>query len=51
MPLLTTHVGSLPRSQAVMDFLFAREQGSDYDPAAFYACMSAAVIENVRRQK
>lgn len=51
MPLLSTHVGSLPRSQTVVDFLFARERGEDYDQAAFDACMSAAVMENVRRQK
>lgn len=51
MPLLATHVGSLPRPQAVVDFLFARERGEDYDPAAFDACMAAAVMENVRRQK
>lgn len=51
MTLLATHVGSLPRSQQVVDFLFARERGQPYDPAAFDACMSAAVDENVRRQK
>ena len=34
-----------------MDFLFARERGEVYDPAAFDACMAAAVMENVRRQK
>ncbi len=51
MGLLATHVGSLPRSQAVVDFLFARERGQDYDPAAFDACMAAAVMENIRRQK
>lgn len=51
MPLLATHVGSLPRSQEVVDFLFARERGDAYDPAAFDACMTAAVRENVRRQK
>jgi 5-methyltetrahydropteroyltriglutamate--homocysteine methyltransferase len=51
MTLLATHVGSLPRSQAVVDFLFARERGKDYDPAVFDACMAAAVMENVRRQK
>lgn len=49
--MLATHVGSLPRSQAVVDFLFARERGEDYDRAAFDACMAAAVMENVRRQK
>jgi len=49
--ILTTHVGSLPRSQAVVDFIFARERGEDYDRAAFDACMTAAVDETVRRQK
>jgi 5-methyltetrahydropteroyltriglutamate--homocysteine methyltransferase len=51
MPLLSTHVGSLPRPQAVVDFLFAREKGQPYDPVAFDACMTEAVAENVRRQK
>ena len=51
MPLLATHVGSLPRSQEVFDFLFAREKAQAYEPAAFDACMAAAVHENVRRQK
>jgi len=51
MSLLATHVGSLPRPQPVVDFLFARERGEVYDPAAFDACMAAAVMENVRRQK
>ena len=40
-----------PARQAVVDFLFAREKGQPYDPAAFDACMTAAVLENVRRQK
>lgn len=51
MALLATHVGSLPRSQKVVNFLFARERGEDYDPAEFDACMAEAVMENVRRQK
>jgi 5-methyltetrahydropteroyltriglutamate--homocysteine methyltransferase len=51
MPLLATHVGSLPRSQDVVDYLFAREREEPYDPAAFDACMAAAVMETVRRQK
>lgn len=49
--ILTTHVGSLPRSQEVVDFLFAREQGQDYDPVAFDACMTRAVHDIVARQK
>ena len=48
--ILTTHVGSLPRSQAVVDFLFARERGEPFDPTAFDACMADAVSETVRRQ-
>jgi 5-methyltetrahydropteroyltriglutamate--homocysteine methyltransferase len=45
-----THVGSLPRSQEVVDFIFARERGEPYDHVAFDACMSAAVSETVRKQ-
>ena len=48
--ILTTHVGSLPRSQAVVDFLFARERGEACDAAAFDACMRDAVSETVRKQ-
>ena len=32
--ILTTHVGSLPRSQAVTDVLFGREKGPLADEAA-----------------
>ena len=48
--ITTTHVGSLPRTQTVVDFIFAREKGEDYDQAAFDAAMTAAVDETVRRQ-
>ncbi len=48
--ILTTHVGSLPRSQDVVDFIFAREKNTPYDPAAFDACMTRAVSETVRKQ-
>ena len=50
MSLLATHVGSLPRTQPVVDFLFARERGEAYDAAAFDVAMAAHVMENVRRQ-
>ena len=46
----TTHVGSLPRTQEVVDFIFAREHGNEFDPAAFDAAMTAAVSETVKRQ-
>ena len=51
MAVETTHVGSLPRSQEVVDFIFAREQGKDYDQAAFDAAMTSAVAATVARQK
>src|SRR5215510_14339973 len=48
--ILTTHVGSLPRSQAVVDLLFKREQDEPYDSAEFDRVMDAAVSETVRKQ-
>ncbi|MBO9409341.1 cobalamin-independent methionine synthase II family protein [Shimia sp. R9_1] len=48
--ILTTHVGSLPRTQEVVDFIFARENETPYDPAAFDAAMTAAVDATVRKQ-
>ncbi len=48
--ILTTHVGSLPRSQAVVDLIFARERGEPIDEPAFDAVMASAVDEVVRRQ-
>ena len=48
--ILTSHVGSLPRTQDVVDFIFARENGESYDQAAFDNCMSSACNETVRRQ-
>ena len=52
--ILTTHVGSLPRGQAVTDVLFARERSeaepSAGAPADGAAVIAAAVAEVVRRQ-
>ncbi len=50
MPVKTTHVGSLPRTQEVVDFIFARENGKPFETSAFDACMTDAVSETVRRQ-
>lgn len=47
---LTTHVGSLPRTQDVVDQIFAREQGDPVDETTFDAIMAAAVDDVVRRQ-
>ena len=49
--VLTTHTGSLPRSQEVVDFIFARENEAPYDQAEFDKTMSAAVAKTVNRQK
>ena len=48
--IATTHVGSLPRSQRVVNFLFARERSEPFDQAGFDAAMAEAVDETVRRQ-
>ena len=49
--ILTTHVGSLPRSQAVTDVLFAREQGADAGHGkAAERTIRDAVAEVVQRQ-
>lgn len=46
--ILTTHVGSLPRSAAVTNVVFAQEQGKDPDNAK--AIIRAAVDDVVARQ-
>ena len=46
----TTHVGSLPRSQSVVDLIFAREKGEAVDEATFDAVMAQAVDDCVARQ-
>ena len=48
--ILTTHVGSLPRSEAVTEGVFAREQGQAIDEAAFNQTLTEAVAETVRLQ-
>jgi 5-methyltetrahydropteroyltriglutamate--homocysteine methyltransferase len=50
MTILTTHVGSLPRSQETVDFIFARERDEPYDAAGFDAAMNRAVSATVKRQ-
>lgn len=48
--ILTTHVGSLPRSKDVTDLVFAQERGEAIDQAQFDAVIGAAVDEVVARQ-
>jgi len=47
----TTHVGSLPRSQAVADSLFAREKGLPFDENVYERIMADATAAIVRRQR
>ena len=46
----TTHVGSLPRSERALGFLFARDREEPCDPDEFAACMAEECAETVRRQ-
>ncbi len=48
--ILTTHVGSLPRSAAVTDLVFAQERGETVDASQFDAVIGDAVDESIRRQ-
>jgi 5-methyltetrahydropteroyltriglutamate--homocysteine methyltransferase len=48
--ILTTHVGSMPRPQYVVDQLFAQDKGEDYNPEAFDAVMTRAVKEVAEKQ-
>jgi 5-methyltetrahydropteroyltriglutamate--homocysteine methyltransferase len=48
--ILTTHVGSLPRSADVTDLVFAQERGEAIVQAQFDAVIGAAVEEVVRLQ-
>ncbi len=47
--ILTTHVGSLPRKQVVVDVLFAQDR--DEPTPSFDEVIDAAVLEIVGRQK
>ncbi len=49
--ILTTHVGSLPRSKAVTDMVFAHENGDYIDPDQFQHILSDAVKSVVQKQK
>lgn len=48
--ILTTHVGSLPRTQKVVDFIFARERIESFSQDDFDAAMAEAVMETVKKQ-
>jgi 5-methyltetrahydropteroyltriglutamate--homocysteine methyltransferase len=48
--ILTTHVGSLPRPQHVVDQLFAQDSGLNYDEVEFDRTMATEVSAVVARQ-
>jgi 5-methyltetrahydropteroyltriglutamate--homocysteine methyltransferase len=48
--ILTTHVGSLPRPQDVVDLLFAQDRGEPYDEKQFEETMARAVEDAVAHQ-
>ena len=48
--ILTTHVGSLPRPQAVVDQVFAEDRGEAVDQDAYDRVVGDAVRERVRDQ-
>jgi 5-methyltetrahydropteroyltriglutamate--homocysteine methyltransferase len=48
--VLTTHVGSLPRQQPVVDMLFAQDRGEAVDAARFERTMRAGVDEALALQ-
>ena len=50
MSIKTTHVGSLPRTQKVVDYIFARENKTTFSQKDFDSTMSEAVLETVEKQ-
>jgi 5-methyltetrahydropteroyltriglutamate--homocysteine methyltransferase len=48
--ILTTHVGSLPRPQDVVDCLFAEDRGEPVDPQTYDSTLRRAVAGVVARQ-
>ena len=48
--ILTTHVGSMPRPQALVDMLLRKDHGDAYDPAEYDRVIHDAVAAVVRRQ-
>ncbi len=48
--ILTTHVGSLPRPDDLVELLHLKDQGEPYDEAEFDACVAKSVDDIVARQ-
>src|ERR1700683_5614215 len=48
--ILTTHVGSLPRPQEAVDYLFAQDRGENYDLAKFDHAIRSGVLSALQKQ-
>jgi methionine synthase II (cobalamin-independent) len=48
--ILTTHAGSLPRPEGLLELVLARTRGEPIDQAALARCLASAVAEVVRQQ-
>ena len=48
--ILTTHVGSLPRPDDLLEITFAKDRGEDHDDAALRARLESAVAKVVDKQ-
>jgi 5-methyltetrahydropteroyltriglutamate--homocysteine methyltransferase len=48
--ILTTHVGSLPRSREVVELLYKKDGGEPYDRAAYDTAVAAGVADVVAKQ-
>src|SRR5262245_58600049 len=48
--ILTTHVGSLPRPNDLLDLMKAKISGTAFDPTVYEATIHSAVADCVRRQ-
>jgi 5-methyltetrahydropteroyltriglutamate--homocysteine methyltransferase len=47
----TTHVGSIPRPDSLVDFMIAEDKGEAFDEAAFETALTEAVNDVVAHQK
>jgi hypothetical protein len=48
--ILTTHTGSLPRPEPLIDLVYSKQEGKTIDDAAFASLVGKTVDEVVRRQ-
>jgi len=49
--ILTTHAGSLPRPDDLVDLIWAQQEGREVDPAELESCIESAVAEVVAKQR